>query len=167
MLSSALISLLAILGSACALNIQPRQATNTTSLTPGPTSAPGAIPTCNAFYTVVRGDSCWQISHDRGIPLDVFESWNPQLNANCFLVPDHVVCIGVPGYTPPVPVGPQPQLPGIPASCKKYYLVQAGDGCFNIAAANRISLDAFYALNPGLGGKCDQLLVGYYYCVEG
>jgi LysM repeat protein len=50
-------------------------------------------------------------------------------------------------------------------NCKKFYLVQSGDSCYDIAAANGFSLDNFYSWNPAVGDTCASLFPSYYVCV--
>jgi hypothetical protein len=39
----------------------------------------------------------------------------------------------------------------------KYYLVNSGDGCYNIPQATIITLDNFYAWTPAVGNACASL----------
>jgi hypothetical protein len=48
-------------------------------------------------------------------------------------------------------------------SCNKFYLVKSGDGCYDIAAANSVSLENFYLYNPAVDG-CGALWPTYYVC---
>lgn len=50
-------------------------------------------------------------------------------------------------------------------NCNKFYYVKSGDGCYDIAAANSISLADFYAWNPYVGDSCANLWPNYYVCV--
>ncbi len=45
------------------------------------------------------------------------------------------------------------------------YFVVAGGGCYNIAAAQGISLSNFYAWYPAVKTDCSGLQTGYYVCV--
>lgn len=67
------------------------------------------------------------------------------------------------GSAPP----PSPVQAGITASCRRYYLVQAGDGCWAIANAAGIPLSDFYLWNPyvNTGGECWGLWPEYYVCI--
>ncbi|KAH7066518.1 LysM domain-containing protein [Paraphoma chrysanthemicola] len=51
-------------------------------------------------------------------------------------------------------------------NCNGFYLVKAGDGCYDIAAANSISLDQFYQWNPYVGTDCARLWSGYNVCIR-
>ncbi|KAK4682659.1 hypothetical protein QC764_0021480 [Podospora pseudoanserina] len=53
--------------------------------------------------------------------------------------------------TPSLTTSDSPGAPtqtGIVAGCRKYYIAQAGDGCWAIASSNNINLDDFYGWNP-------------------
>ncbi|KAI1840788.1 hypothetical protein JX266_012995 [Neoarthrinium moseri] len=58
-----------------------------------------------------------------------------------------------------------PTQPGTAEDCKKYHTVVNGDGCWAIATDNGLTLDEFYALNPGVGSDCSALWLGYAVCV--
>lgn len=60
---------------------------------------------------------------------------------------------------------PTPTQTGIASNCDKFYLVVSGDTCSNIATAEGISLNDFYAWNPAVGTTCATLFAGYYVCV--
>lgn len=60
---------------------------------------------------------------------------------------------------------PSPVQTGIASNCNKFYLVQQGDSCSNIASAYGISLTDFYAWNPAVGSSCANLDYGYDVCV--
>jgi Tfp pilus assembly protein FimV len=51
-------------------------------------------------------------------------------------------------------------------NCNGFYLVKAGDGCYDIAAANGISLDQFYQFNPYVQTDCSRLWSGYNVCIR-
>jgi hypothetical protein len=44
--------------------------------------------------------------------------------------------------------------------------MQSGNGCYNIAANNRIALDELYTWNPALDGDYSGLWPDYYICVR-
>ncbi|KAL4872892.1 hypothetical protein BDV12DRAFT_209617 [Aspergillus spectabilis] len=50
-------------------------------------------------------------------------------------------------------------------TCTRFYLVRAGDGCYDIVAAEKSPLPDLYAWNSALGGDCSGLWVGYNICV--
>lgn len=51
------------------------------------------------------------------------------------------------------------------SNCGKFELVSPNAGCYDIAAANSISLSDFYSWNPALNGDCSGLYPDYYVCV--
>jgi hypothetical protein len=50
-------------------------------------------------------------------------------------------------------------------NCNKFYYVKSGDGCWDIANSNGVSLDDFYAWNPAVGTGCASLWPDFYVCV--
>ncbi|KAL4883886.1 hypothetical protein BJY04DRAFT_226219 [Aspergillus karnatakaensis] len=161
-------------------------ATTTTPSGPSPTQ-PGIEPSCNEFYRVITGDTCYDIAVEYGIQLQQFYEWNPAVGTSCAgLQAGYFVCVGIPGQTTtqttrtttaststrttttapePTATGPSPQQPGIIDTCKRFYMVAAGDTCAEIAADNGITLNSFYTWNPAVGSDCRALWGGYYVCV--
>lgn len=155
--------------------------------TPTPTQT-GMVSSCNRFYLVVSGDSCYDIAAAQGISLDNFYTWNPAVGSSCGgLWPDYYVCVGVisdgtttttttttttptttstttttagNGVTTPTPI-----QTGMVTNCNKFYQVVSGDGCYDIAAAAGIALNDFYTWNPAVGNTCAGLWPDYYVCV--
>ncbi|EHA19725.1 hypothetical protein ASPNIDRAFT_179830 [Aspergillus niger ATCC 1015] len=153
-----------------------------TCSSPSPTQG-GLSSSCDAFYYVEAGDSCWAIVNSYGnFTLNQFYSWNPAVKSDCSgLQPDYYVCIGVAGDTT---VASQTTLPatttasaatstgsylpeqtGIASNCDKYYYVQHGDTCSDIATNHDISLNDFYSWNPAVGTTCSDLEADYWVCV--
>lgn len=105
----------------------------------------------------MSGDSCASIIEKFGtFTLSQFQTWNPAVGKNCAgLFLGYYYCIAVPGtpntrisVTPastPTPkvLGPQPQQPGTSKKCTRYYLVKAGDSCFDIEQNQKISAADF------------------------
>jgi LysM repeat protein len=143
---------------------------------------------CNKFYLVVSGDGCYDIAASKSISLEIFYAWNPAIGSDCAaLWLNTYVCVGLIGGGTPTPkpistptptsarptstsVGngiatPTPVQPSMIANCNKFYFVKTGDGCYDIAASNSISLDQFYAFNPYVQTDCSKLWVGYNVCV--
>ncbi|KAJ5541919.1 hypothetical protein N7535_004338 [Penicillium sp. DV-2018c] len=154
--------------------------TSTTGVTtPTPTQT-GMVSTCNDFYLVVSGDSCFDIAAANGIALDDLYSWNPAVGTDCAgLWPDYYICVGLIGGSTPTTTTtttttttagngvatPTPIQTGMVTTCKTFYLVLSGDGCYDIAAAAGVTLDNFYAWNPAVGTDCAGLWPDYYVCV--
>lgn len=150
-------------------------ATGTAVATPTPTQT-GISSDCDDFYLVQTNDTCYDIAAGDEISLDDFYDWNPAVGTDCSdLEADYYVCIGVSSNgtstasaTSTSPASTTTSIPtqtGIASNCDDLYLVQSGDTCYDIAAADGISLDDFYAWNPAVGTDCDALDVGYYVCV--
>lgn len=61
---------------------------------------------------------------------------------------------------------PTPIQTGMISSCDEFYLVGAGDDCFDIANNYSITLEDFYTWNKDVTDNCTAgLWSGYYYCV--
>ena len=74
------------------------------------------------------------------------------------------------GGEPTTPPGngvetPTPIQPGMVDDCDTFYFVQPGQGCADIAASNKISLNDFYSWNPNVGDTCGALWSDVYVCV--
>jgi LysM repeat protein len=53
---------------------------------------------CNKFYLVVSGDTCYGITAKYGITLPFFYTWNPAVGTSCLsLYTGNYVCVGVVG----------------------------------------------------------------------
>jgi hypothetical protein len=52
----------------------------------------------------------------------------------------------------------------ISPSCRRYYFVQPGDGCYAISQSAGIALTDFYAMNPAVG-QCTDLEAFTYVCI--
>jgi hypothetical protein len=156
-------------------------ATSTTSSSPGngittptPTQA-GMTSNCNDFYFVQQGDGCYDIAAAHAIALNDFYAWNPAVGNGCSgLWLNVYVCVGVIGGSTPSPtptgpgngvVTPTPTQSGMAGNCDEFYEVKSGDGCWDIANDNGISLDDFYRWNPAVGNNCGGLWPNYYVCV--
>lgn len=61
---------------------------------------------------------------------------------------------------------PTPTQSGMVRTCKDFYLVVPGDGCYDLAASAGITLDDFYAWNPAVGSDCGGLWPDYYVCIS-
>src|SRR5262245_8907450 len=137
---------------------------------------------CGAFYLVKTDDSCYDIAASYDITTDNPYTWNPALNGDCTgLYPDYYICVGLIGSTTTTSTSttttaattttgggvatPTPTQSGMVSGCTSFYDVQSGDGCYDIAAANGITLDNLYLWNPALNGDCSGLYPDYYICV--
>ena len=75
-----------------------------------------------------------------------------------------------PTPTTTIPTGtgiptPTPTQTGMVDTCNKFYYVEAGDLCGDIAKEHGISLDDFYSWNPDVKTDCTGLIAEYYVCV--
>ena len=69
---------------------------------------------------------------------------------------------------PPNPTSVPPQAetqPGTIDTCKRWYVVAAGDSCWSITNNYGIALVDYYKWNPGVGSGCESLWLGYAVCV--
>ncbi|KAH8432867.1 uncharacterized protein LDX57_010497 [Aspergillus melleus] len=169
------------------IGVTTTQATTTTETTTKPTNGiatptpthPGMVDNCNAFYKVKSGDGCAAIAQTHGISLSQFYAWNPSVGKGCeALWSDYYVCVCIVGVSPTTTTKavtstrsgngvatPTPIQPGMTTSCKKFYQVVSGDECGKIASKAGITLQDFLKWNPGVGGGCESLWLGYYVCI--
>jgi len=49
--------------------------------------------------------------------------------------------------------------------CERFYKVESGDGCYNIAQEAGIALADFYTWNPAVNTDCSGLQANVYICV--
>ncbi|KAJ3957265.1 hypothetical protein N0V92_006176 [Colletotrichum tropicale] len=63
---------------------------------PGPTME-GIANNCDAWHTVVSGDSCYSIEQEYSITADQFFEWNPAVSTDCAtnFWPDYSYCVGI------------------------------------------------------------------------
>lgn len=73
--------------------------TATTSVSGVTTPSPiqtGMVSTCDTFYDVQSGNSCYDIADTHGVSLDSFYAWNPAVKTDCSgLQANEYVCVGV------------------------------------------------------------------------
>jgi len=157
----------------------------TTTATPADPTPSGTILNCGKYYKVQLGDYCNLLALNNSITFDQLIAMNPDLDSACSnLIAGLDYCVGLvngttaapltstklPPSTTPTPTNgngiatPTPTQAGMISTCNKFYLVVSGDGCYNIAAQNSITLNDFYAWNPAVN-QCAALWPGYYVCV--
>lgn len=98
---------------------------------------------------------------------------NPELNSECTnLLAGFAYCVAtVDGASTSVTpttssvVTPTPTQDGMTKNCDKFYKVKSGDGCYDIANNNGVTLDDFYSYNPAVGDDCSKLYPDFYVCV--
>ncbi|KAL1869674.1 hypothetical protein Daus18300_005529 [Diaporthe australafricana] len=137
---------------------------------------------CDKFYFVQQGDSCYSIAQNNSITLDEFYAWNPAVEECADLEYGYYVCVGVSAAatsatatstpttgttgtaTQTIITTPTPYQTGMASNCDKFYDVGSGDGCWGISSSYGIALSDFYGWNPGVS-SCSALYPGYYVCV--
>lgn len=142
--------------------------TTSSVVTPTPTQT-GMVSNCDSFYQAASGDGCYSIATAQNVTLYDFETWNPDVGANCTgLFAGYYYCIGLtPSSTPTksAVATPTPTQTGIVSSCNNFYDAVSGDSCYTIATTHNITLTDFETWNPAVGTDCATLFAGYYYCV--
>ncbi|TLD21139.1 hypothetical protein PspLS_09235 [Pyricularia sp. CBS 133598] len=135
-------------------------------------------------------NSCERWAKYGGVTVEELVAWNPSLEGvECELKSGFSYCVqkevidnndgeittttsatGMnPGQTsttalPSPTTGPAPPAetqPGAIESCKKWYVVMPGDGCWAISNQYGIALDEFYKWNPAVGSDCGKLWPDY------
>ena len=102
------------------------------------------------FYTIMRGDTLFEISRRLGITLDELLSFNPQI-----MNPDQIevgqrICV------------PLPVPPGV---CEgEFYIVRSGDTLSGIARRYGISVQAILRVNPQIT-NADLIYAGQVICI--
>ncbi|KAL4977418.1 hypothetical protein BDW66DRAFT_158791 [Aspergillus desertorum] len=158
-----------------------KPSTTTTTTTTTKATYPGGIPsptqsgltsTCNAYYLVQNGDTCYDIQDIYGdFTLSEFYSWNPSISSGCSgLEPGYYVCVGMASTSTASSTASStspysPQRTGTAANCTEYYFVRKGDSCSTILSEYDISIAEFYSWNPTVGSDCSTMEYGYYVCV--
>ncbi|OBT63306.1 hypothetical protein VE03_07916 [Pseudogymnoascus sp. 23342-1-I1] len=125
--------------------------------TPSPAQA-GMVSGCERFYWVESGDGCYNIAAAAGISLDSFYTYNPAVNTDCSGLQASVyVCISLSGPATTITTGtpipasatttepgalgtPTPIQAGMVSGCERFYYVESGDGCYNLASEAGIAL---------------------------
>lgn len=54
---------------------------------------------------------------------------------------------------------------GMTSSCVRFYFVESGNDCIDVAQDAGITLDNFYAYNPAIGTSCAGLEAGVFVCI--
>ncbi|OTB16721.1 carbohydrate-binding module family 50 protein [Daldinia sp. EC12] len=154
---------------------------------------PGTISTCSCFTEILGSDAsvrpCEDIAIDANISTKQLTQWNPWVGSDCgrgiyadlAAADTRPVCIGTNSTDGPtgtmIPTSSSSSSPtqssssaaptqtGIAAGCTKYHIAVKGDGCWAVANQYGITLDQFYAWNPAVGSDCQNLWLGYAYCV--
>ncbi|KAJ5313358.1 uncharacterized protein N7443_000242 [Penicillium atrosanguineum] len=149
--------------------------TSATATSAGASPSPvqtGMVSGCIRFYKVEDGNDCYDIAQEAGVALADLYSWNPALNGDCSGLQSGVfVCIGVSGYATtittgtPVPVTPTPTQTGMVSGCLRFYDVQSGEGCADIASEAGVAQTDFYNWNPAVSTNCAGLQASVFVCI--
>ncbi|KOS42349.1 hypothetical protein ACN38_g6782 [Penicillium nordicum] len=65
-----------------------------------------------------------------------------------------------------VPVTPTPTQTGMVSGCLRFYDVQSGEGCADIASQAGVAQTDFYNWNPAVGTNCTGLQASVFVCME-
>lgn len=60
---------------------------------------------------------------------------------------------------------PGPTQPGQPSNCNKWHLAQKGENCYSMVREYGMRLEEVLEWNPGFGGRCENVWVGWWACV--
>ncbi|KAJ5660691.1 carbohydrate-binding module family 50 protein [Penicillium longicatenatum] len=131
----------------------------------------GMVSGCERFYLVESGNDCYDIALEANIAVTDLYTWNPALGTDCSgLEAGEYVCLGTSGQPTTitsgtaVPATPSPTQTGMVSGCLRFYYVESGDDCYDIALDAGISLDNFYSWNPAVS-DCSDLEVGFFVCI--
>ncbi|GAB0145996.1 hypothetical protein EsHS_00006410 [Epichloe bromicola] len=158
----------------------------------GPTF-PGTVKNCNAWHTVVQGDSCATVETKYEIQHKQFIQWNPDVSQDCtknFWL-GNSYCVGVSKTPPPTttsstktngPPTPAPSptqpgtttkylqrstAPGTTTKCNRWHVVVEGDDCAVVEKKYGIAHADFIKWNPAVPSDCKtNFWKGYAYCVS-
>ncbi|KAF9480695.1 hypothetical protein BDN70DRAFT_877257 [Pholiota conissans] len=147
----------------------------TATFAPAPTNlAPGTITTfCEAYYTVVSGDTCGIVETKNNITDAQFKQWNPEINSACSnLLLGDAYCVAMASQgnststTTAIPPPPTNVADGTnTTNCITYYTVVSGDTCPIVETKNNITDTQFRLWNPEINAGCTNILLGEAYCV--
>lgn len=109
------------------------------------------VPHCpGAAYTVVQGDTLFQIARRFGVTLEALLAANPQITNPDLIFPGQVICL---------PVAVEPHCPtGLT------YMVAPGDTLFSIARRLGVSVEVLLRLNPEITDP-NRIQPGQLLCV--
>ncbi|KAJ5933735.1 carbohydrate-binding module family 50 protein [Penicillium verhagenii] len=131
----------------------------------------GMVSGCERFYLVESNNDCYDIALEANIALTDFYTWNPAVGSDCSdLESGEYVCLGTTGPLTtitsgtPIPATPSPTQTGMVSGCLRFYYVESGDGCYDIALDAGISLDDFYSWNPAVS-DCADLEASVFVCI--
>ncbi|PSK53207.1 hypothetical protein B9Z65_3407 [Elsinoe australis] len=140
--------------------------------------------------------TCKDLTSDFQLALSDLLAWNTWLGTSCEtgLYADmqandsRAVCVRASGGTTTAAPGPSTSLPGAPstappetspttpppgpsqpdtvAGCQKYHLISEGQGCQTMTDLYGVPFSQLLQWNPSIGSNCENLWLGYAYCVQ-
>lgn len=149
----------------------------------------GITKACSKYWLVGQNDNCTTIAEANSITESDFISWNPAVKADCSgLSGDYYACVGVasnstssmpittPFTTPSSSTAPasssaggvstpSPVQSNMASGCRRFYRVQKGDTCYDIATDAGVKLSDFYNWNPAVGDDCSDLETDTFVCI--
>ncbi|KAH0592099.1 hypothetical protein MHUMG1_10147 [Metarhizium humberi] len=160
------------------VNLRARQSNPRFSFDPNTSSY------CTFWYDNDGSIPCTEILGLFSVSIDDFIRWNPSITPTCDkFLESRSFCVeasGEPAITSTSTSAepttttkpsngiqtPSPTQPDIIDSCNKFYWVNNGESCENVASKNGIPLQDFLAWNPKAGNQCYGLWANAYSCVS-
>ncbi|GFN12178.1 lysM domain-containing protein [Aspergillus tubingensis] len=136
----------------------------------GPTMS-GTPADCNRWFTIKKGDTCYDLEKAFGLTPQQFQQWNPAVSRDCLVNfwPGYAYCVGVGPVAIPTSADtapPAPTMTGIAANCNRWYTAQKGDNCYAVEKAFGLTPQQFQQWNPAVSHDClVNFWPGYAYCV--
>ncbi|GJC89488.1 lysM domain-containing protein ARB_05157 [Colletotrichum liriopes] len=146
---------------------------------------------CNLWWNSDDGISCETVLLITGLSIGQLTSMNPSVKSCSDWKADRSFCIGSASGIPTPTVGPtttsrasagptttstptnpgsgvqtpEPWQPGMVDNCNRFYQVQDGDTCANIASKTGVTVAQLATWNTQIGGSaCTGIWAGYYLC---
>ncbi|KAL7654884.1 hypothetical protein ACMYSQ_006872 [Aspergillus niger] len=136
----------------------------------GPTMS-GTPSDCNRWFTIKKGDTCYELEKAFGLTPQQFQQWNPAVSHDCLINfwPGYAYCVGIGPVAIPTSADTAPHAPtmtGIAANCNRWYTAQKGDNCYAVEKAFGLTPQQFQQWNPAVSLDClVNFWAGYAYCV--
>ncbi|BCS02340.1 uncharacterized protein AKAW2_60604S [Aspergillus luchuensis] len=136
----------------------------------GPTMS-GTPADCNRWFTIQKGDTCYELEKAFGLTPQQFQQWNPAVSRDCLVNfwPGYAYCVGVGPVAIPTSADTAPSAPtmtGTAANCNRWYTAQKGDNCYAVEKAFGLTPQQFQQWNPAVSHDClVNFWPGYAYCV--
>lgn len=155
----------------------------TGSTVPPSPRAAGEAADCKSWVAARKFSSCEWFCNLYHLTHEEFYALNPSVGKDCAkLILGTYYCVSNPQYPPEDDeddttisvtatstgsnvVTPSPIQTGISSSCTRFYKVQQGDSCYDIANNNNVPLSSFYAWNPAVRADCTGLQADVYVCI--